>query len=44
MNKTTPLTYTSAQLDLLLEYEEYLLQWVDCGDEPMTFEEFQAEA
>jgi len=28
--------------DLRFEYDEYLLEWIDCGDEPMSFEEFVA--
>jgi len=29
--------------ELRFEYDQYLLEWVDCGDEPMSFEEFVAE-
>ena len=25
--------------EMLFEYNEYLLEWIDMGDEPMTFEE-----
>ena len=28
---------------LRFDYDEYLLWWVDCGIEPMSFEEFVAE-
>jgi hypothetical protein len=28
--------------ELQFEYAEYLLEWIDNGDEPMTFEEFVA--
>lgn len=34
-----------AQLqDLRFEYDCYLLEWIDDGGEPMSFEEFAAEA
>ena len=28
--------------DLRFDYEQYLLEWVDCGVEPLSFEEFVA--
>lgn len=37
-------SYVPSLQDLRFEYDEYLLEWVDCGDEPMTFEEFLAAA
>ena len=30
--------------DLRFEYDEYLLEWIDNGGEPMSFEEFVADA
>jgi hypothetical protein len=30
-------------LSLRFEYDEYLLEWIDNGDEPMSFDEFVAE-
>jgi len=29
--------------DLRFEFDEYLLEWVDCGIEPLSFEEFVTE-
>ena len=29
--------------DLRFEFDEYLLEWVDCGDEPLSFEQFVAQ-
>jgi hypothetical protein len=35
---------TDTQLqDLRFDYSQYLLEWIDNGGEPMTFEEFVAE-
>jgi len=37
-----PMTDTQLQ-DLRFDYSQYLLEWIDNGGEPMTFEEFVAE-
>ena len=36
-------SYAPTLQDLRFEFEEYLLEWVDCGIEPMPFEQFVAE-
>ena len=37
------MTFAPSMQDLRFEYEQYLLEWVDCGGEPMTFEQFALE-
>ena len=43
MTNKQPMIYVPSLQDLRFEFEEYLLEWVDCGDEPMPFEQFVAE-
>ena len=44
-NETTMTSSSRSLQDLRCEYDDYLLEWVDNGDnEPLTFEEFVAEA
>ncbi len=33
-------SYVPSLADLRFEYDEYLLEWVDCDVEPMSFEQF----
>lgn len=35
--------YVPTLQDLRCEFDEYLLEFVDCGDEPLSFEAFVTE-
>jgi len=38
-----PMIYVPSLQDLRFEFDEYLLEFVDCGDAPLSFEAFVAE-
>ena len=42
-NTMAPTIYVPSLQDLRFEFDEYLLEFVDCGNEPLSFEAFVAE-